>query len=148
MKYDKDSYKQVVEEYTPKNKMLKNCIWAFIFGGAICVLGEIIKNIFISGFGVSENDAGPISSVILVALSALLTGAGWYDKLGKIGGAGTVVPITGFANSVVSPALEYKREGFVLGTAANIFKLAGPVLVYGYLSSFIVGLLSLLFGKA
>ncbi len=145
MKYDKDSYKQVVDEYTPKNKMLKNCIWAFIFGGAICLLGEIIKNIFISGLNVAEKDAGPMSSLVLVILSALLTGLGWYDKLGKIGGAGTVVPITGFANSVVSPALEYKREGFILGTAANIFKLAGPVLVFGYFSSFIVGLLSLIF---
>lgn len=145
MKYDKNSYKQLVEENTPKNKILKNCAWAFIFGGTICLLGEIIKNIFISGFNVSEIDAGPISSVVLVALSALLTGVGWYDKLGKLGGAGTVVPITGFANSVVSPALEYKREGFILGTASNIFKLAGPVLVYGYLSSFIVGILSLLF---
>lgn len=145
MKYDKNSYKQVVDEYTPKNKMLKNCIWAFIFGGAICLLGEIIKNIFMTGFNVAEKDAGPMSSVVLVALSALFTGIGWYDKLGKVGGAGTVVPITGFANSVVSPALEFKREGFVLGTAANIFKLAGPVLVFGYLSSFIVGVLSLLF---
>lgn len=145
MKYDKNTYKQVVDEYTPKNKMLKNCIWAFIFGGAICLLGEIIKNIFMTGFNVAEKDAGPMSSVVLVALSALFTGIGWYDKLGKVGGAGTVVPITGFANSVVSPALEFKREGFILGTAANIFKLAGPVLVFGYLSSFIVGVLSLLF---
>ncbi len=145
MKYDKNSYKQVVDEYTPKNKMLKNCVWAFIFGGAICLLGEIIKNVFMSGFNVAEKDAGPMSSVVLVALSALLTGLGWYDKLGKIGGAGTVVPITGLANSVVSPALEYKREGFILGTAANIFKLAGPVLVFGYFSAFIVGVLSLLF---
>ena len=146
MKYDKNSYKQVVDEYTPKNNMLKNCIWAFVFGGTICLLGEIIKNIYISGFSVPENDAGVMSSVTLIALSALLTGLGWYDKLGKVGGAGTVVPITGFANSVVSPALEHKREGFILGTAANIFKLAGPVLVYGYLSAFIVGILSLLFG--
>ena len=145
MKYDKNSYKQVVDDYTPKNKMLKNCIWAFIFGGAICLLGEIIKNIFISGFSIAEKEAGPMSSVVLVGLSALLTGLGWYDRLGKVGGAGTVVPITGFANSVVSPALEYKREGFILGTASNIFKLAGPVLVFGYLSSFIVGILSLLF---
>lgn len=145
MKYNKDNYKQVVNEYTPKNKILKNCIWAFIVGGAICLLGEIIKNIFVNGFNVSEKDAGPMSSVVLVALSALLTGIGWYDKIGKFGGAGTVVPITGFANSVVSPALEFKREGFILGTAANIFKLAGPVLVYGYLSAFIVGILSLLF---
>lgn len=145
MKYNKNSYKQVVDEFTPKNKMLKNCIFAFIFGGAICLLGEIIKNAFVSGFSISEEDAGPMASVVLVAISALLTGIGWYDKLGKYGGAGTVVPITGFANSVVSPALEYKREGYILGTAANIFKLAGPVLVFGYLTSFIAGMLSLVF---
>jgi stage V sporulation protein AC len=147
MKYDKNSYKQVVDEYTPKNKMLRNCIWAFIFGGSICLIGEIIKNVFMNFFNVAEKDAGPMTLVVLIALSAILTGLGWYDKLGKVGGAGTVVPITGFANSVVSPALEYKREGFILGTAANIFKLAGPVLVYGYLSAFIVGVLSLLFSK-
>lgn len=145
MKYDKNSYKQVVDEFTPKNKMLRNCIFAFIFGGAICLLGEVIKNIFMSGFSIPEKEAGPMSSVILVILSAILTGLGWYDKLGKVAGAGTVVPITGFANSVVSPAMEFKREGFILGTAANIFKLAGPVLVYGYLTAFIIGLLSLLF---
>ena len=86
-----------------------------------------------------------MTAVVLIGISALLTGLGWYDKLGKIGGAGTVVPITGFANSVVSPALEFKREGLILGTAANIFKLAGPVLVFGYFSSFIAGLLSMLF---
>ncbi|MDW5298993.1 MAG: stage V sporulation protein AC [Sedimentibacter sp.] len=143
MKYNKNNYKQIVDEFTPKNKILKNCFFAFIFGGAICLLGEIIKNMFISGFSVSEEDAGSMASVVLVALSAILTGIGWYDKLGKYGGAGTVVPITGFANSVVSPALEYKREGYILGTAANIFKLAGPVLVFGYLTSFIAGLLSL-----
>ena len=86
-----------------------------------------------------------MTSVVLIGLSALLTGLGWYDKLGKIGGAGTVVPITGFANSVVSPAMEFKKEGFVLGTAANIFKLAGPVLLFGYFVSFIAGLLSMAF---
>lgn len=146
MKYNKDSYKQVVDEFTPKNKMLKNCFWAFIFGGAICLLGEVFKNYFMSGLGAAEEDAGTMASVALVGLSALLTGLGWYDKLGKVGGAGTVVPITGFANSVVSPALEFKREGFVLGTAANIFRLAGPVIVYGYLAAFIAGLLKLITG--
>ncbi len=145
MKYNKESYKKVVDEYTPKNKMLKNCVMAFIFGGAICTLGELIKNIFISGFDVPKDDAGVMALVVLIGLSALLTGFGVYDNLGKIAGAGTIVPITGFANSVVSPALEFKKEGLVLGTAANIFKLAGPVLVYGYLSSFLVGLLSLIF---
>lgn len=145
MKYTKESYKKVVDSYTPKNKILKNCVMAFIFGGAICTLGEIIKNIFVSGFDVPKDDAGVMASVVLIGLSAMLTGFGVYDNLGKVAGAGTIVPITGFANSVVSPALEYKKEGLVLGTASNIFKLAGPVLVYGYLSAFIVGLLSLIF---
>lgn len=145
MKYTKESYKKVVDEYTPKNKMLKNFVMAFIFGGAICTLGEIIKSIYMSGFNVPQDEASVMSSVTLVALSALLTGLGVYDTLGKYGGAGTVVPITGFANSVVSPALEFKKEGFILGTASNIFKLAGPVLVFGYLASFIAGILSLIF---
>lgn len=145
MKYTNEDYQKIVEEYTPKNKILGNCVKAFIVGGIICVLGEVIKNLFISKFGVVDKDAGTISLVILIALSALLTGLGIYDKIGKFAGAGTVVPITGFANSVVSPALEHKREGFILGTAANMFKLAGPVLVFGYFTSFIVGLLSIIF---
>ena len=145
MKYNKDDYKKVVDELTPKNKMLKNCIMAFIFGGAICLLGEIINDSFVAWLDIPDNEASPMTSVVLIALSALLTGLGWYDKLGKFGGAGTVVPITGFANSVVSPALEHKREGYILGTAANIFKLAGPVLLFGYFSSFIAGLLIMLF---
>jgi len=145
MKYNKNNYKKVVDEFTPKNKILKNCLMAFIFGGTICLIGEIINDSFVNWLGISDDEASPMTSVVLVGLSAVLTGLGWYDKLGKIGGAGMVVPITGFANSVVSPALEYKREGFILGTAANIFKLAGPVLLFGYFSSFIVGLLSMLF---
>lgn len=145
MKYNKDNYKKVVEELTPKNKMLKNCIMAFIFGGTICLVGEIINDSFVSWLGLSDEEASPMTSVVLIGISALLTGLGWYDKLGKIGGAGTVVPITGFANSVVSPALEYKREGLILGTASNIFKLAGPVLLFGYFASFIAGLLSMIF---
>ncbi len=145
MKYNKDNYKKMVEELTPKNKMLKNCIMAFIFGGGICLVGELINDSFAAWLGISDNEASPMTSVVLIGLSAVLTGLGWYDKLGKIGGAGTVVPITGFANSVVSPAMEYKKEGFILGTAANIFKLAGPVLVFGYFASFIAGLLSMVF---
>lgn len=145
MKYDKESYKKVVDEYTPKNSIFKNCIWAFIFGGSICTIGEIIKNIFISYFSVPNDEAGVMTSVVLIGISAVLTGIGVYDNLGKYGGAGTIVPITGFANSVVSPALEFKKEGYILGTASNIFKLAGPVLLYGYLASFCVGILSLLF---
>ena len=145
MKYNKDNYKKVVEELTPKNKMLKNCIMAFVFGGTICLVGEIINDSFVSWLGLSDEEASPMTSVVLIGISALLTGLGLYDKLGKIGGAGTVVPITGFANSVVSPALEYKREGLILGTASNIFKLAGPVLLFGYFASFIAGILSMTF---
>lgn len=145
MKYTKESYKKVVDEYTPKNKKMRNFVLAYIFGGAICLIGEIIKNIYMAILSVPQDEASVMSSVTLVALSAFLTGLGVYDDLGKYGGAGTVVPITGFANSVVSPALEFKREGYILGTAANIFKLAGPVLVFGYFASFIAGLLSLIF---
>jgi stage V sporulation protein AC len=145
MKYNKESYKKVVEENTPKNDILNNCFMAFVIGGAICTLGEVIKEIYASGLSVEDADAGVMSSCTLVALAALLTGLGLYDKIGKVGGAGTVVPITGFSNSVVSPALEHKKEGYILGTAANLFKLAGPVLVFGYLSSFIAGVLSIVF---
>lgn len=145
MKYNKDNYKKLVDDFTPKNNILKNCLMAFVFGGSICTIGEIVKNLFITFANTSKDDAGVITSVILIGSSALLTGLGVYDDLGKIGGAGTIVPITGFANSVVSPALEFKKEGLILGTAAKIFTIAGPVLVFGYISSIVVGLLSLIF---
>lgn len=141
MKQTKETYKKIVDEYTPKNKLLKNCVLAFIFGGAICTFGELIKNILMN-FSFTADDAGAMTSVILIALTALLTGIGIYDKLGKYGGAGMIVPITGFANSVVAPTLEFKREGYVLGSASKIFTLAGPVLLFGYSSSMLVGLIS------
>jgi len=146
LKQTKETYKKVVDEYTPKNKILKNCVLAFIFGGIICTFGEVIKNVLIS-FDFTSKDAGTMTSVILVALTALLTGLGVYDKLGKYGGAGMIVPITGFANSVVAPALEFKREGYVLGSAAKIFTLAGPVLLYGYSCSMLVGFISYIIEK-
>lgn len=143
MKQTKETYKKIVDQYTPKNKILKNCILAFIFGGAICTFGELIKNILMNN-SFSKDDAGSMTLVIIIALTALLTGLGVYDKLGKYGGAGMIVPITGFANSVVAPTLEFKREGYILGSAAKIFTLAGPVLLFGYSSSMLVGLISYL----
>jgi len=143
MKQTKETYKKLVDEYTPKNKIFKNCILAFIFGGAICTFGELIKNILMN-FSFKADDAGAMTLVILIALTALLTGIGVYDKLGKYGGAGMIVPITGFANSVVAPTLEFKREGYILGSASKIFTLAGPVLLFGYSSSMLVGLISYL----
>lgn len=141
MKHTKETYKKVVDQYTPKNKIGKNCVLAFIFGGAICTFGELVKNILIY-YSFTEKDAGAMTLVIIIALTALLTGLGVYDKLGKYGGAGMIVPITGFANSVVAPTLEFKREGYILGSAAKIFTLAGPVLLFGYSSSMLVGLIS------
>jgi stage V sporulation protein AC len=141
MKQTKETYKKVVEQYTPKNKILKNCVLAFIFGGAICTFGELVKNILLY-YSFTDKDAGAMTLVIIIALTALLTGLGVYDKLGKYGGAGMIVPITGFANSVVAPTLEFKREGYILGSAAKIFTLAGPVLLFGYSSSMLVGLIS------
>ncbi len=143
MKQTKETYKKLVDEYTPKNKIFKNCVLAFIFGGAICTFGELIKNILMN-FSFKADDAGAMTLVILIALTALLTGIGVYDKLGKYGGAGMIVPITGFANSVVAPTLEFKREGYILGSASKIFTLAGPVLLFGYSSSMLVGLISYL----
>ncbi len=143
MKQTKETYKKVVDEYTPKNKIFKNCILAFIFGGVICTFGELIKNIFMN-YNFKEDDAATIALVILIGLTAILTGLGVYDKLAKYGGAGMIVPITGFANSVVAPALEFKREGYILGSAAKVFTLAGPVLLFGYSSSMLVGFIDLI----
>lgn len=138
MKQNKQTYKKLVDEYTPKNKVFKNCIMAFLFGGIICTLGEFIKSYYMI-LNMNSKDAGTMSTVTLIALTAILTGFGVFDKIGKYAGAGTIVPITGFANSVVAPALEFKREGYVLGSAAKIFTIAGPVLLFGYSASMLVG---------
>lgn len=118
---------------------------AFIVGGLICVVGQIVLNLFIAN-KFSTEDATGLTATVMVAIGALLTGLGWYDVLGKFAGAGSAVPITGFANSIVSPALEFKREGFVLGVGARMFAVAGPVLVYGILTSVLVGVVCFLAG--
>ena len=133
-------FEQLAHESEPKPKLAKNCIMAFIVGGIICVIGEFFGNIILE-LGIPAENKGTIVSIVMIFLGALLTGVGIYDKIAIFGGAGTVVPITGFANSVVAPAIEFKKEGFVFGVAAKIFTIAGPVLVYGIGSSVIVGLI-------
>lgn len=117
---------------------------AFVIGGLICVLGEALLNMY-SSYGLSEKNAGTATSITLILISAVLTGFGLYDKIAKHGGAGTLVPITGFANSVVAPAIEFKTEGLVLGLGAKIFIISGPVILYGTLASVIYGLIYYLF---
>ncbi|NLW41344.1 MAG: stage V sporulation protein AC [Tissierellia bacterium] len=136
-------YQQYVERKKPKPTYFKNTLSAFIVGGLICLLGQIIRN-FLFRFGLDEKTVSTATSILLIFLGSFLTGLGIYDKIGKVGGAGAAVPITGFANSIVSPAMEFKREGFIFGVAARMFSIAGPVLVYGISSSIIVGILYLL----
>lgn len=133
-------YQEYVKKKIPKPPYLKNAIRAFLIGGLICLIGQIIRNILFS-FGLDENQVMAGTAIILVFIGSLLTGIGVYDKIGKFGGAGAVIPITGFANSIVSTAMEHKREGYIFGVAANMFTIAGPVLVYGIGGSIVVGLL-------
>lgn len=126
----------------------KNCLWAFCVGGLICTLGQLLLNFYQSSWGLEKDDAAAAVSVTLILLSAVLTGLGIFDKLAKHAGAGTLVPITGFANAVVSPALEFKSEGLVMGVAAKMFVIAGPVLVFGISASVLYGLILLLLGLA
>jgi len=137
---EKKDYGELVKSVTPNSHIFKDCIKAFVSGGIICIAGQFITDICKNN-GLSETDAGLVCSIILILASVILTGAGIYNKLGKFCGAGTIVPITGFANSVSSPAVEFKKEGLVFGIGAKMFAVAGPVIVYGTLSSFIVGLI-------
>ena len=143
-KMTKHEYDELVKQKTPNSAILKNCIKAFLIGGLICVLGEALLKMY-KGFGLSQEDAGTMVSVTLVFLSALLTGLNIYPKIAKHAGAGTIVPITGFANAVTAPALEAKTEGYVLGVGAKIFTIAGPVILYGVLSSVIAGIIYFIF---
>lgn len=133
-------YQYMVNKVNPKPPLLKNCIWAFLVGGVICVIGQAINNIFLL-YGLAKDDAAMWTSVTLVFAGALLTGLDIYDSIGKYAGAGSIVPITGFSNSIVSPAMEYKKEGYVFGVGAKMFTIAGPVIVYGVIASVIVGLI-------
>ena len=136
-------YKDYVQQKAKKSPIVKDVALAFVIGGLICVVGQAIQNGW-SAAGLSEEDAGTATSCTLVLLSALLTGFNLYNKIARFGGAGTLVPITGFANAVVSPAIDFKSEGFVTGMAAKMFTVAGPVIVFGTLASAIYGVILIL----
>ena len=133
-------YGRLVKEMSPKSPMGRDCFNAFWIGGLICVLGQLLVNGY-GAMGLEEEQAGTAASMTLVALSALLTGLSLYDDIAKHAGAGTLVPITGFANSIAAPAVEFKTEGFVLGVGAKLFTFAGPVIVYGLSASVVYGFL-------
>jgi stage V sporulation protein AC len=124
----------------PKPNLVLHCFNAFWVGGTICIIGQFVSDFF-ANMGIPKDELGTYVSIVMIFLGAILTGIGIYDKLGDFAGAGSVVPITGFANSIVAPAMEFKKEGFVFGVAAKMFTIAGPVLVYGIGSSVIVGIL-------
>ena len=133
-------YGKLVKEMAPKSPLLKDCINAFWIGGLICAIGQVFMNLY-SYFGLDKTNAGTATSMTLVALSALLTGLSLYDNIAKYAGAGTLVPITGFANAIAAPAIEFKTEGFILGVGAKMFTIAGPVIVYGISASVVYGLI-------
>ncbi len=137
-------YSKMTEKASPNSPKIKNCIKAFIFGGAICTFGQFLNFIF-ERMGFSEDYVKALTPSVLIILTAILTGIGVFDKIAKHAGAGTIVPITGFANSVVSPAMEFKSEGLIMGTGANIFKIAGPVISYGVFAGVIYGLIAYIF---
>ena len=140
-------YQQYVQQRSKKSPIVKDVVMAFLIGGAICVVGQAIQNGW-SAAGLNQEDAGTATSCTLVFLSALLTGLNLYNKIARFGGAGTLVPITGFANAVVSPAIDFKSEGIVTGMAAKMFLVAGPVIVFGTLASVIYGVILKLFNLA
>lgn len=140
MNMDKKTYKKYAQGHAPKSPVVKNCVKAFLFGGGICAFAQLLTNLY-GVCGLNEEDSGLLSSVTLIFLAALLTGVGVFDKIAKHAGAGTLVPITGFANSVVSPAIDTKAEGLVLGVGAKIFTVAGPVLLYATLAGTLYGVI-------
>ena len=145
MKLDPKQYAEMVKRASPPSPVWRDCAWAFGVGGGICALGEALRQLFLLWYDAAL--AGTLTSVSLIFLSAATTLPGWYQKLAARAGAGTLVPITGFANSVVSPAIEFKPEGWITGVGAKIFSIAGPVIAYGTLASFVWGVLYWLIGK-
>ena len=146
MSISKDEYSKMTDKASPNSPILLNCIKAFVFGGEICLFAQLLNFLFIS-FGMGEKEWKLLTLSVIIVITAALTGIGVYDKIARHAGAGCVVPISGFANSVVAPALEFQHEGYILGTAAQMFSIAGPVIVYGTATSVIYGLIYYLVTK-
>ncbi|SHK05642.1 stage V sporulation protein AC [Desulforamulus aeronauticus] len=143
LEVDKANYETLVQQVKPKPKVLRNSVLAFLMGGAICALGQICISFF-KAQGLATQDAVLATSMVLVFLAALLTGLGIYNEMAKYAGAGMIVPITGFANSMVAPAMEFRSEGMVFGVGARLFMIAGPVLVFGIVAAWLAGLITYL----
>lgn len=141
MDYSKSEYQEYLNQKSPDSSIVKDTLFAFFIGGIICVIGQAVFDLYNKLFGIDEDASRVLVSVTMIFLGALLTGLNIYGKIAKYAGAGTLVPITGFANAIVSPAMEFKKEGLVLGLAAKMFVIAGPVLVYGITASAVVGLI-------
>lgn len=144
MNISNNEYSKMTDKASPNSPKALNCVKAFLFGGAICCFGQLL-NLLFEMAGLSEKNIKLATPIVLIVLTAILTGFGVFDNIARHAGAGTIVPITGFANSVVSPALEFQNEGFILGTAAQMFTIAGPVIVYGITTSFLYGLIVFIF---
>ncbi|WP_426447899.1 stage V sporulation protein AC [Paenibacillus sp. S-38] len=144
--WNKKQYQDFAKTKEPARPVLRNCLRAFLVGGFICLIGQGLMELFIHGFGFTKETAGNPTVAVLIIISVLLTSFGVYDKIAQWAGAGSAVPVTGFANSVCSAALEHKSEGYVLGVGGNMFKLAGSVIVFGVVAAFFVGIVHWIFG--
>ena len=139
-------YQKLVDDVSPKPTVVKNVVWAFLVGGLICLLGQMLQNYFMDSFGLEKKEAAQAVVIVIIFMGAFLTGLGVYDEIGKRAGAGSIVPISGFANSIVAPAMEFRREGLVFGVGAKMFVIAGPVIVYGVTAAVIIGVIYWLMG--
>ena len=141
MNMDKEQYKKYANAHAPRSPIAKNCVFAFLFGGGICAFAQILSDTYIMIPNTSRSTASTLTSITRIFIAVLLTGLGVFDKIAKIAGAGTLVPITGFANAVASPAIDSRSEGYILGVGAKIFTVCGPVLLYGTVAGFIYGVI-------
>ncbi len=145
MNIDKKVYKKYASAHAPRSPLIKDCLWAFLVGGAVCAVGQGFRDIYVKLLNMGEEQGATLTSVTLILVAVILTAAGVFDKIAKHAGAGTLVPITGFANSVASPAIDSRAEGWILGVGSKMFTVAGPVIVYGVVASVVYGIIYWLF---